>query len=218
MMIQLLDSTRDLEGETAEAGVLFGLGSFLICSYRQLREPEFRGAGHHLIDSFRGFEYAHSADLQPGAYQGLFGLNERGPSERSFRKRTGRVMAPFPDVEFHEGWIPTGFDSLDTSARYRFVHIDVDLHDPTHASLEYFFPRVVPGGVIVIDDYGFRSWPGCRTATHAFCEKHGVHVIPLPYGDATIIKRGPETSLETPVELAASFRHVEEQQLHAEVP
>ncbi len=189
-MVQFLESTRDLEGETAEAGVLYGLGSFLICSYRELREPGFRGAGHHAIDSYRGFAYAHPADLEPGAWESLFTLNETGPSETSYRDRAERVLQPFPEVAFHEGWIPEVFDTLDPDARYRFVHIDVDLHDPTYASLDYFFPRVVPGGAIVIDDYGFPAWPGCKTATHAFCEKHGVRVVPLPYGNAVIVKRG----------------------------
>ena len=44
--------------------------------------------------------------------------------------------------------------------RYRFVHIDVDIYEPTYACLEYFHPRMVEGGLIVIDDYGFPSWPG----------------------------------------------------------
>jgi len=189
MTVQLLDSTRDLEGETAEAGVFLGLGSFLICAYRQLHEPGFRGAGHHAIDSFRGFEYAHEEDLKPGAHGMLLVLNENGPSPHGYRERAEHVLDPFPEVEFHEGWIPEAFGTLEPSARYRFVHIDVDLHDPTLASLEYFFPRVVSGGVIVIDDYGFPQWPGCKTATDAFCKKYGAHVIPLPAGNAAILKR-----------------------------
>jgi len=189
--MQLLDSTHDLEGETAEAGVLFGLGSYLICAYRQLREPGFRGAGHHAIDSFTGFEYAHPADIQPESNPAIAKLAKEGVADFPYRDRTEEVLAPFPDVEFHEGWIPAVFDTLDDSARYRFVHIDVDLHDPTYDSFEYFYPRVVPGGIIVIDDYGFADWPGCKIATHAFCDKYGAHVIPLVYGNAAIIKRGP---------------------------
>jgi hypothetical protein len=189
-MLQFLESTRDLAGETAEAGVLFGLSSYLICSYRRLREPGFLGAGHHAIDSYRGFARAHPADLQPGAHESVFSLNEREPWEGSFRGLAERVLAPFPEIEFHEGWIPEVLDTLDSDARYRFVHVDVDLHDPTHASLAYFYPRVVPGGAIVIDDYGFLQWPGCKTATDAFCDDCGATVVPLPDGNAVIYKRG----------------------------
>ena len=64
------------------------------------------------------------------------------------------------------------------------------MRDPTYASLAYFYPRVVPGGAIVIDDYGFTAWPGCKTATDAFCDSHGATVVPLPYGNAAIFKRG----------------------------
>jgi hypothetical protein len=189
-MLQFLELTRDLDGETAEVGVLFGLSSYLICSYRQLREHGFKGAGHHAIDSYRGFARAHPADLQPGACELIFSLDEQRPRNGSFRGRAEQVMASFPEIEFHEGWIPEVFDTLDSDARYRFVHVDVDLHDPTYDSLAYFYPRVVPGGAIVIDDYGFREWPGCRTATDAFCDRYGAAVLPLPHGNAAIFKRG----------------------------
>ncbi len=62
-MLQFLESTRDPKGETAEAGVPFGLSSYLICSYRRLREPGFRGTRHQAIASYRGFARAHPAAL-----------------------------------------------------------------------------------------------------------------------------------------------------------
>src|SRR5688572_31529904 len=42
---------------------------------------------------------------------------------------------------------------------------DVDVYQPTRDSLEYFYPRLVTGGILVCDDYG---WPGARKAVDDF--------------------------------------------------
>ena len=61
-MVQFLESTRDLEGDTVEAGCLFGLASYVLCRYRKLSDPAFTGRGHHVIDSFSGFRRLHELD------------------------------------------------------------------------------------------------------------------------------------------------------------
>jgi len=49
-----------------------------------------------------------------------------------------------------------------------FAHVDVDWHDSVKTCLERISPRLVVGGSIVVDDYGF--WGGCTKATDAFLE------------------------------------------------
>jgi O-methyltransferase len=51
---------------------------------------------------------------------------------------------------------------------YGFIHLDVDLYQPTRAGLEYFGPRMAVGGVIVLDDYGARKCPGIQRAAEEF--------------------------------------------------
>ena len=66
--------------------------------------------------------------------------------------------------------------------RIALLHIDADLHDSVKIVLEAFYDRVIPGGFVVLDDYGF--WPGCRAAVHQFLDARGIQV-PLHYSDAT---------------------------------
>jgi hypothetical protein len=61
--------------------------------------------------------------------------------------------------------------------------VDVDLHDPTYDSLDYFFPRLASGGVIVSDDY---AWPGCRKAIETFCAEHSAHLSVTAAGHAVV--------------------------------
>jgi len=80
-----------------------------------------------------------------------------------------RALAPFPGIAYFPGWIPAAFPR--DEARYRFVHVDVDLYQPTRDSLEYFWPRLVPGARMVCDDY---NWPGGKRAVDEFCAARGI--------------------------------------------
>jgi hypothetical protein len=64
------------------------------------------------------------------------------------------------------------------------------MRDPIYAPLAYFYPRVVPGGAIAIDDYGFAAWPGCKTATDVLCDSRAATAVPLLYGNAAIFEGG----------------------------
>ena len=44
--------------------------------------------------------------------------------------------------------------------RISLLHLDVDLYKPNLAALEHFYPRVVPGGLVVLDEYGMTEWGG----------------------------------------------------------
>lgn len=49
-----------------------------------------------------------------------------------------------------------------------FAHVDVDLYAPRLASFEYFYDRMVPGGLLVCDDYGFGPCQGANQAVDEF--------------------------------------------------
>lgn len=195
-LLQAFQSTFDLDGDTAEAGCLFGLSTFLMCGYEKARRPTFTGLGHHLFDSFIGLSFPDNVDVPTEHQNPLIErlldrrktTTERWPTGGSFLDRTRRVLADYPDITYNVGWIPEVFDGV-ALRKYRFVHIDVDLSMPTKASLEFFYPQMVPGGLIVIDDYGFTDWPGVKQAVDAFCQVSHAPLIRLTTGNAILLKR-----------------------------
>jgi hypothetical protein len=187
-MIRMLQLTDGLEAATAECGCYRGLSSFLICQYRRLREPDFRGATHFVIDSFEGLS-------RPVAVDGDF--SARRHAENAFKQTSvehvRQTLRDFPAVPIFKGWIPDVFSELPDQA-YRFVHIDVDIYEPTLAAFRYFYPRLVAGGIIVCDDYGpwpDGNWPGCKVACEEFSREIGVPYAGLETGNAVMIKRAP---------------------------
>jgi hypothetical protein len=96
-------------------------------------------------------------------------------------------LSEFDRVRFYKGWIPQRFKDLE-GQQFSFVHIDVDLYQPTYDSLAFFYPRLVPGGIIVCDDFGFGTCPGATRACNEFLDGCAEKMISLADGGGFLIK------------------------------
>ncbi len=68
------------------------------------------------------------------------------------------------------GVFPEAADDSIASRRYCFCHIDVDVYQSGRDVLEWVWPRMPVGGIVVFDDYGF--W-GCEGVTALVNEEYG---------------------------------------------
>jgi O-methyltransferase len=168
---ELLRLVSDLPGDTAEAGVYRGASSWLICDH-------FRGSGrkHYAFDSFQGLSLPKPAD---GNY---WRRGDMASAEAEVRA----LLEPF-DAVVCKGWIPEVFEQADVG-ELCLAHVDVDLYDPTLASLEFVYPRIVPGGVLVCDDYGLTTCPGATRAMDEYMNGREEHILHCPTGQGVIIK------------------------------
>lgn len=191
-LIQLLRSTFSLKGDVAECGSWKGLSSFLICNYLRNDNPEFSGEDYHIIDSFKGLSEPSDKDVISRDIV-LKGIQRSGKPFKeagaysSDQKNIQQLLADYPDIQYHAGWVPSIFMGM-KKRKYRFVHIDLDIYEPISSSLKYFYPLMLPGGLIVCDDYGSLFWPGARKAVDEFCIQHNVRSIALSSGQAVFIK------------------------------
>ena len=71
---------------------------------------------------------------------------------------------------------------------FAFVHIDVDLYEPTKDSLEFFYPLLSPGGVLLCDDYGSTRCPGALKACDEFLADKPEKMIATSAGSGFFIK------------------------------
>jgi tetratricopeptide (TPR) repeat protein len=174
-LLKLFDSTAALDGDIAECGCFRGLSSYLLCARLRDIRPEFTGHGYLIFDSFQGLSIPTPHDQAPVSVEGNFAA-----SEAAVRSN----LREFPDIEFHPGWLPGTLEAL-PERRYRFVHIDVDLYEPTLGALRYFYPRLVAGGCIVSDDY---NWHGAKRAVHEVAELFAIKVWTTKTLQACIFK------------------------------
>lgn len=186
MVWQLLRLTAFLPGDTAECGVFHGAGSWLICAANAHRPMSHR---HHLFDSFQGLSAPGSQD---GQYwrEGALSVGEREVS---------RNLLPFAErIELHKGWIPERFPDVEGKS-FSFVHIDVDLYQPTLDSIAFFYDRLEPGAVLVCDDYACSTCPGATRAISEFLEDKPEKMLRLDAGGGFMIKGVPTARESSPM-------------------
>lgn len=134
-----VEATCDLPGDMAELGVYKGGSALVIsglCSEKLL----------HLFDTFTGLPYTEFEVHNPTKHN----LN-KGRFAASELYVAGLLR--HHNVEFHAGFFPSTTVGLD-DLRFSFVHIDCDLYLSAKDGIEWFWPRMVTGGIMFFDDYG----------------------------------------------------------------
>lgn len=158
---------RNIPGQIAELGVYQGEQAALLNGL-------FPDRKIYLFDTFEGFS---SADISTEASKGFSGATLGDFQDTS----VDRVMARMPhpeQVNVHAGFFPGSLNGLEET--FAFVSLDVDLYEPTLAGLEYFYPRLSPGGFIFIHDYNNRRYAGVRHAVEKFLAATPAAALPLP--------------------------------------
>lgn len=124
------------------------------------------------------------------------GMPETDPEKDQHRRgdfgdtSLDKVRSVVGDAEFityHQGVIPDTFKGLESS-RISLAHVDVDIYKSVMDCCEFIFPRLVSGGFIVFDDYGFPSCAGARRAVDEFFRDTDIVPLVLPTGQALAFK------------------------------
>lgn len=159
MLYQFARYARTIPGDAAQLGVWKGGSSKIIIQ-------ALSGTSKDLIlfDTFKGLPVEE---------------NSFSDGRTEFRDTSIEDVQAFlknEKITFAQGFFP------DTATPYMnslfsFVYLDADLEESMKAGLDFFYPRLSMGGVIVCDDYGSHYWPGVKKAIDAFVKKEGISVI-----------------------------------------
>jgi O-methyltransferase len=178
-------AARLSQGDVVECGCWHGHSTLAIATL--LAEENFSGR-FHVFDSFEGG--LSDFGIKDESSFRLTEQEKRAQIElfRSDFDFVKSVTAKFGFVELHRGWIPQSFGSFERRP-LRFLHIDVDMYEPTKASLEFFWDCMVPGGCIVVDDYNHAVFEGATRAVDEFVSSRTPRLFySVPFGSAYIIK------------------------------
>jgi O-methyltransferase len=189
-LVQFFRQVVSLDGAIAECGCWRGLSSYLLCHYLRAHRDGFGGENYHIFDSFEGLSAPTGADriTDQAVTSGTREFGQAVGTYAADQEHVQAVMADFPRITYHKGWIPESLRGL-PELRYAFVHVDVDIHEPTRGAIEYFYPRLCPGGMIVCDDYGSLYWPGAKRAIDEYCAQHRLPLLTVSTGQAILWKR-----------------------------
>lgn len=163
--LQELDK-RGTVGALAELGVYRGGTSAMMNGWSPERTL-------YLMDTFEGFD---NRDLEVE--------RERGYSagkmefEKTSVESVLSVMPHPQQCKIVKGFFPDS--ATDVSDTFAFVMIDVDLFQPIYEGLKWFWPKMTPGGAIMVHDFGTEKFKGASVAVRRFSDEEGVAYVPQP--------------------------------------
>jgi O-methyltransferase len=168
VLYTLLRQTLRLSGDVWECGVYRGGTAALLAEMMADCAPERK---LYLFDTFAGMP-------PTDANRDLHRAGEfADTSAEAVRHFVGNPAT----CNLRQGFIPHTFAGLDEH-RIAFAHIDVDIYRSILDSLNFIWPRLTIGGIIVFDDYGFPSCPGARLAVDEFFADKSSLPLCLPTG------------------------------------
>jgi SAM-dependent methyltransferase len=182
---ELFQLVLQVGGDVAECGAYKGGSAFFLARHI------IRGKLNKRLCLFDSFEGLSAPACLDGSYWHAGAL----ASTIGDVKAALAPLGPVPFVEFFKGWIPDRFGEV-AQRRFCFVHIDVDLNQPTLDAISFFYPRIEPGGIILLDDYGFDSCPGATIAVNEFMKGKPEPIINLASGGAFIMKQASEIAMK----------------------
>lgn len=167
-------SKRD--GAMAEVGVFEGASARMLCEAKGIRAL-------HLFDTFDGLPKSSEVDRSV----------HREKQYACTAESVSAYLTDYANVVLHKGRFPESTEGLD-DCQYSFVHLDVDLYESTLACLDYFYPRMIPGGIVVSHDYSILA--GVKVAVEEFLSDKPEELIDLPSTQCMIVKLSPEQTGE----------------------
>ena len=175
LLFQLARYVTSLNGELAEVGVYKGGTARLIACASILKNKTL-----HLFDTFSGLPKVNSekdTHWQGGEF-----------SDTSFDE-VKKYLSDIKNVKIYKGFFPKTADPIQDKI-FCFVHIDVDIYQSALDCYEFFYKRLIDGGIMIFDDYGFIGCEGLKGAVDEFSFANDIYPIYLPTGQGMIIKNG----------------------------
>lgn len=96
-------------------------------------------------------------------------------------------FADVPNVTITQGRVPDSFEQA-VPEKIAFLHLDLNNAEAEIGALEILFDRMVPGAVMVLDDYGWLGYRKQKIAEDDWMAKRGYHILELPTGQGLLIK------------------------------
>lgn len=167
--LSLCKRTKEIDGAVVECGVWRG---GMMAAMANLLGPQKK---YYLFDSFEGLPDAKPID---GIAAEHWQANKKSPgyfdnckAEIDYAQKAMQLSNTTKEkVVFIKGWFNETLVERNFNDKISLLRLDADWYDSTMTCLEFFFPKIVPGGMIIIDDY--HTWEGCTKALHDYLSKN----------------------------------------------
>ena len=179
------DNCKNLDGDFVEFGVNVGFMSSAIMKYLDWNS---KNKTFYLLDTFQGIDEKYL--LKDEIVEGILNKNEARINNNFYTTSVESVKANFYEwerIKIIEGSVPDTLSLID-SHEFAFAHIDMNCARPEVAALEFIWPKLKKGGMILLDDYAYRGFHNQKKAIDNLGNKLGLSILSMPTGQGLIIK------------------------------
>ncbi|NYH98651.1 TylF/MycF/NovP-related O-methyltransferase [Cupriavidus plantarum] len=172
-------------GDFVECGVNRGFMSSAIMRHLNWDET---GRTFYLLDTFKGLDEAVVSDQERAA--GVIEKNRKELDEGFYTDNLPLVRQNFFEwthTKIIPGSIPETLQEINTST-IAFAHIDLNCSLPEVAAIDFLWPRISTGGVVLLDDYAYYGFQPQKEAMDVWASRNNVPIASLPTGQGLIVK------------------------------
>lgn len=173
------------KGDFVECGVNRGFMSSAIMSYLDWNRLD---RNFYLVDTFEGIREEILSDEEKAV--GYAEKNRKALAQGDYVYGAESVKKNFeewPRAYVVQGFVPKVLKDLPATS-VAFVHLDMNNVTPEKAAAEYFWPLMIRGGVMLLDDYAFIGYGLSKKGMDDFADAVGVEILSLPTGQGILIK------------------------------
>ncbi len=179
LLLEALNDTHSLSGGIAEIGAYRAGNSCLMMQAQNLHDDQ---RPYYIVDTFSGF--AGYGVNDPGGRASDYAY------DYDFEEIEARVSV-FPQAKLVRRAVPDAFVEIDASSRFSLVFYDCDLYRPAVDTLGFFWPRLEPGGYLVVHDYytAANGWTGVAKAVDEFCREQECSAACFPEATIAVLRK-----------------------------
>lgn len=161
-----------------EMGVCDGLTAWYASKSRQAIMCEGEFFLYDAWEAMRPEDLFKSESSAAGSYSYLDIENTRN----NLKKCAGEKFV------FNKGYVPESFTSSRNPETLCWLHIDLNSAAPTLASLNFFWDRLLPGGLVLLDDFAYPGYEETKKHVEQWCATNSLDILHLPTGQGIIFK------------------------------
>jgi O-methyltransferase len=166
---------NNIPGFIAEVGVFKGTTARLF--HEALPDKEML-----LFDTFEGFDERDIKHKNEDSKAEVGGWDVSINEVKNF-------IGSSESIKIFRGYFPETTKDIDSNNRYALVHLDADLYNPQLSGLEYFYPKMTKGGVIIIHDCNNEYYGSKKAVDEFFLDRQETPIIiPDKSGSAIVVK------------------------------
>lgn len=169
-------STKNL----VEAGTCDGLTAYFAMSAVESLGMDYKCFMYDAWEAMKSDDLMENEKSKTGMY-GYLELETTVTNLKDFSKLT----------VFNKGYIPDSFSVSKNPEEIIWLHIDLNAAAPTRDSLDFFYDKMLPGGIVLFDDYGSHDHVETKKVVDIFFQSKNANLFQLPTGQALVFKLHP---------------------------